>query len=69
MVSLKNKVLMTKYQDMASGDSARAKYRSELLSVQISWKKNEIEAIRGSAHGVHPWILVKYVDVMHYSDP
>ena len=45
VVSLKNKVLMTNYHDMASGDSVRAKYRSDLLSVQISWKKKEIEAI------------------------
>ena len=45
VVSLKNKVLMTNCHDMASGDSVRAKYRSDLLSVQISWKKNEIEVI------------------------
>ena len=45
MISLKTKVLMTKYQDMTTGDSARPKSRSDLLSVQISWKIIEIEAI------------------------
>ena len=45
VILLKNKVLMTKYHDMASGNSMRAKYWSDLLSVQISWKKKEIEAI------------------------